>query len=124
MENEASAMIMINCIRALSFTILILSIYATVNIYKSMWLSYWASRYMDDRQKREFYVKNKYDIKWAFCMMIMLLLVFVLFQMIGLKNQSWVGLLCAFLFGFLLWGNYRTLNIDKERLKRKKDFGI
>lgn len=101
-----------------------LTIYGTVNIFKSMWFRFWSSQDMDDRQKRELYVKNNYDIKWTSCAVAMCLLSFVKDWMIGLNNQSWWNLLCAFLFGLLLWGNLRTLDIDKKRLKRKKDFGI
>ena len=111
-------------IRGLSFAVLVLTLYATVNIFQSIWFRFYGSRDMSDREKREFYVENKHDIKWALSLAIMSLLGFILFQLIGLKDQSWLDLLCAFLFGFLLWGNYRTLNTEKERLKRKKDFGI
>ena len=101
-----------------------LTIYATVTIFKSIWFRFWSSRHMNDRQKREFYVKNRYDIKWTSCTMVASLLGFILFQISGLKDLSWWNLLCTFLWGLLLWGNSRTLNMEKDRLKRKKDFGI
>ena len=116
-------------IRVLSFAILILTLYATVNIFQSIWFRFYGSRNMSDWEKREFHVKNKYDVKWSFSMTIVLLLGSVLSQFIGLQGQVWLELLCAFLFWFLFWGNYRTLtmlknflNKEKERLKRKKDF--
>ena len=111
-------------IRGLSFAILILIMYATVNIIQSTWFRFYGSRSMSDREKREFYVEKKYDIKWSSCTMVALLLGSILSQLLGLYRQVWWELLCVFLFWFLLWGNYRTLNIEKERLKKKNDFGI
>ncbi len=111
-------------VAVLSFLILILTLYATANIFQSIWFRFWSSRHMNDRQKREFYVENKYDIKWTFCMTVISLLGFTLFQLIGLKDQSRWLLLHAFLWGLFLWGSCRTFNIEKERLNRKKDFGI
>ncbi|MDP3800132.1 MAG: hypothetical protein Q8Q90_01785 [bacterium] len=124
MENLTSTMILVWFIKILSFTILMLTIYATVTVFKGIWFRFWASRHMDDRQKRELYVKNRYDIKWTSCMVVICLLSFVKDRMIGLNDQSWWNLFCAFLFGLLLWGSYGTLNIEKKRLKRKNDFGI
>lgn len=116
-------------VKGLSFAELILVLYATVNIFQSMWFRFYGSRNMSDREKREFHVENKYDVKWSFSMTVVLLLGSVLSQLIGLQGQVWLELLCAFLFWLLFWGNYRTLTIlknflneEKERLKRKKDF--
>ncbi len=111
-------------VRGLSFTILILTLYAIANIFQSIRFRFWASRKMSDKEKREFYVEKKYDIKWSFSMTIGLLLGSVLSQLIGLQGQVWLELLCTFLFWLLFWGNYRTLNTEKKRLNRKKDFGI
>lgn len=112
------------CVRILSFAILMLTIYATVTIFKSIWFRFWSSHRMDEREKLSFYVNRRYDIKWTSCMVVMCLLSFVKDRMIGFNNQSWLNLLLAFLFGLLLWGNYRNLNIDQKRLERKRDFGI
>lgn len=108
----------------LSFLILILTLYAIANIFQSMWFRFYRSRYMSDRAKREFYVEKKYDVKWSFSITVALALGSVLSQLIGLQGQIWLELLCTFLFGFLLWGNYRTLNMERERLLIKKDFEV
>ena len=108
-------------IRTLSFSILILTFYATVNIFQSIWFRFWSSRYMDEQQKREFHVKNRYEVKWSFSFTVMSLLGFVLFQLIGLEDLSWWYLLCAFLFGFLFWGCCRTLGTLKDYLKVESD---
>lgn len=109
-------------IRGISFAVIILTIYATVNIFKSIWFRFWLSRHMNDCQKRELYVKNRYDIKWSSCAVIVCLMSFVKDRMIGLGDQSWWNFLCALLFGLLLWGNYKTLNTEKERLNKKNNF--
>ncbi len=116
-------------VRGLSAVILILTLYGTANIFQSIWFRLYGSRNMSDYEKREFHVKNMYDVKWTFCMTLVSLLSSVLSQLIGLQDQVWPELMCAFLFLFLFWGHYRTLTMlkdflskEKKRLKRKKDF--
>ena len=103
----------------LSFLILTLTLHASVYIFRSIWFRFWASRKMSNLEKRILYVHGSYDVKWSISLIVMLVLCFVLFQLIGFKVQSWWSILCAFLFGLLLWGNYRTLNTEKERLKKQ-----
>lgn len=100
-------------VRILSFAILILTIYATVTIFKSTWFRFWSSRKMDDQEKREFYVKNKYDIKWSLALMGVCLLGAVLSIILGLSHQAGWNLLCAFLFWLLSWGTLKTYEPKK-----------
>ena len=79
---------------------------------------------MGDREKREFYVRNKYDIKWSLSLTIVAILESLMFWLMGLKELSVANLLVALLLCFLFWGNYRTLNLEKRRLERKKEFGV
>lgn len=124
MEKDIATLLLVWSVKVLSFAILMLTIYATVNIFQSIWFRFWLSRRMDERERLSFYVNKRYDVKSSFCMMVMCLLSSVLMRLIGLKDLSWWNLLCFFLFWILFWGNSRTLNIEKERLKRKNDFGI
>jgi len=111
-------------IKVLTFTLLILTLYATVNIFQSLWFKFWSSRNMSDQEKKEFYVAKKYDIKWTSSMAVMSLLGFVLFQLIGLKDLSWWNLFCAVIFGILFWGNYRILHVEEKKIIIKKNFDI
>lgn len=105
----------------LSFWILILTVYATANIFQSIWFRFYLSQHMGDRQKREFYVKQRYDIKWTFTFLVAFLLAVPLDFLIGVPYQAWWNLLCAFLFWLLLWGNLKTHDFEKQRLDRKND---
>lgn len=111
-------------IRGLSFLVLILTLYATANILQSIWFRFWSSRSMSDEEKVKFYVAQKCDVKWSLTLTLVCLLGVPLSVLIGLPKQIGWHFLCSFLFGFLLWGNYRTLKIEKDRLKRKEDFNI
>lgn len=79
---------------------------------------------MDDRTKRESYVRNKYDIKWSLSLTVVAMLGSVTFWLMGIRELSGLLLLVALLFWLLWWGNCRTLNLEKKHLERKKDFGI
>lgn len=79
---------------------------------------------MDDRTKREFYVRNKYDIKWSLSLTVVAMLGSVTFWLMGIRELSGLLLLAALLFWLLWWGNCRTLNLEKKHLEIKKDFGI
>ena len=111
-------------IKGLSFVELILVLYATANILQSIWFRFYGSRNISDQEKREFYVEKKYDIKWTFSMMVAMLFGSMVSLLSGRREEVLWMLICAFLFGLLLWGAYRTLDIDKKRLDRKKGLGI
>ncbi|MBI2674633.1 MAG: hypothetical protein HYX22_02765 [Candidatus Yanofskybacteria bacterium] len=115
-------------IRVISFVALVLTIYATVNILQSIWFRFWSSRAMDDREKREFYVRTRYDVKWSFSLAVVMMLGSLMFQLMGLIKPAGLMLLLFFLFCLLFWGNYRTLKIEIERERRRlemrKSFGI
>ena len=116
MENVILTPMLVWFVKILSFTIFMLTIYATVNIFQSISFKFWSGRHMNDQQKREFQVKNKYDVKWSFSFTVMSLLGFVHYQVVGFIDLSWWYLLVAFLFLILFWGNYRTLNMLKDYL--------
>lgn len=124
MADDYSSIFMVYLIRILGFVSLPLVIYATVNILQSIWFRFWGSRNMDDRAKREFYIQKKYDIKWTFCLTIVCILGSIIFWLSSRSDLAFLELLCAYLFWLLLWGNYRTLNLERERLNKKKDLGI
>ena len=83
---------------------------------------------MDDRERREFYVSTRYDIKWSLSLAIVTILGSLMFQLMGLRKLAYLELLVSLLFWLLFWGNCRTLNIERERekarLERRKSFGI
>lgn len=103
---------------------IILTLYATVNIIQSIRFRFWGSRDMDDRAKRESYVRNRYDVKWSLSFVIICGLGSIIFRLCGSSNLAFLELVMAFLFLLLWWGNCRTLNLEKERLNRKKNFGL
>ena len=120
MELDLSHPVVVWMIRILSFTILMLTIYATATIFKSIWFKLWSSRTMSDKEKREFYVSKKYDIKWPLCFMVATLLGCVIFQLNYRSDLAILNLICSLLFGLLWWGNYRTLNIERRRLELRE----
>lgn len=120
MENVYSVWL----VRGLTFADLVLTLYATANIFQSIWFRLWGSKTMSDREKREFFIEKKFDLKWPLAFVVMCIFGFFIFQLTGAKNVSWWNLLCALLFGLLLWGNYRTYDFEKQRLNRKKDFDV
>ena len=120
MENAYSIWL----IRGLSFVDLILTLYATVNIFQSIWFRFWGNKAMSDREKRAFYVENKFDLKWPLALIAVSILGFFIFQLTGAKDLSRWNLLCALLFGLLLWGNFKTYDFEKQRLNRKNDLNI
>ena len=124
MDESGSSTHLVYLIRILGFANLLFSIYATVNIFQSIRFRFWVSRDMDDMTKREFYVQNRFDLKWPFCLIVVCVLGSVVFNLNGRSGLAFLELVCAFLFWLLLWGNYRTLNLEIERLNRKKDLGL
>lgn len=120
MENAYSIWL----IRGLTFADLILTLYATANIFQSIWFRFWGSKTMSDQEKREFFIEKKFDLKWPLALIVVSILGFFIFQLTGAKDLSWWNLLYALLFGLLLWGNFKTYNFEKQRLDRKKDFNI
>lgn len=110
-------------VRIISFVILILTIYAIVNIFQSIWFRFLGSRQMDDRAKREYYVRKKHDVKWSLSLTLSTMLSSINFLMMKLSWLSGLVLFISLLFWFLWWGNSRTLDIETKRLERKKEFG-
>ena len=110
-------------IAIVSVVTLALTLFATVNICLSMWFRFWSSKEMDDRTKREFYVQNKYDIKWSLSLAFVALGGALIFGLLGIRQLSTLNLRVALLFFILFWGSYRTLNAEKKRLEKKRNFG-
>lgn len=111
-------------VRVISFVSLVIALYATANIFQSMWFRFWSSRTIDDRTKREFYVRKKYDVKWSLSLVIVAMLGYINSLLVGLSALNNWYLLVTLLFLILFWGNHRVLNIEKRRLERKKEFEI
>lgn len=107
-------------IRIISFVALVLSLFAAVNIFKSMWFRFRSSKVMSDREKREFYIRNRYDVKWSLSLVIATMLESVAYWLMDLKELSNWTLLVSLLLWLLFWGNCRTLNLEKRHFERKK----
>lgn len=73
---------------------------------------------MGDKAKKEHYVRNKYDVKWSCALTFVAMLGSLMFQIMGIGWLSGWNLFISLLFWLLFWGNYRTLNAEKQRLER------
>ncbi|MEK7138669.1 MAG: hypothetical protein AAB799_00630 [Patescibacteria group bacterium] len=108
----------------LSFLILVLTLFATVNILLSIWFRFWKSKNMSESEKREVYVRQRYDIKWSLSLAFVGVLSALMFQLFGLGLLANLNLLVSLLFWLLFWGNHVTWSVEKKRLDRKRSFGI
>lgn len=111
-------------IKGLSFIILILTLYAGIKIFQSMWFRFYQNKKMSDRKKREFYVNAGYDIKWSLALTVVCFLGVPLSILLGRTGQVPWNFICALGFGLLFWGNYRTIDKERKRLDMENDLEI